>query len=205
MVSFVLQTNPWINWLNGIAHLSVVILILIVSIGLPLLCGLIWYAVQEERRRSWLRSKGEVLPDLVSEDSVRNFSDSCIERIDLRDFVIKGPGLYRMRVHLRMDSGISFELTGKKSAAGKVYEPGEGETGIEIVDRHFWTESPDLKSAIRVLDTPKVKKVLAKLKKVYSVHVMGDEIEIVCEAKIELLEPIYDFVTALAQELLDKR
>lgn len=171
-----------------------------------ILVGIFWY-IESRRRggRRWLLSKGEVVPDLAEKDSVRKFSDPDIERIDLKEFSIDRRRFYRMRVHLRMDVGISFELTSKKSRRGKVYEPGEGETGVDSVDKLFWTESPDLKVVAQVLGAPKVQKNLNRVYGVHTVHVMGDEIEIVLDFRNELLERIYDFVVALTHAMMDQR
>ena len=171
-----------------------------------MLVGIYWYWESKRRGgRKWLASKGELVPDPVTKDSVRMFSDPDIERIDLKDFKIDRKAFYRMRVHLRMDCGISFELMRKIVSSGKVYEPGEGTTGIEGVDKQYWTESPDMKTTIQVLGAPTVQNALLNIKDVYSIHVMGDEIEIVFGFRNELLKPIYEFVLALTHEMMDRR
>lgn len=136
-------------------------------------------------------------------DSVRQFFDPNIERIDLKDYRIDRLRFYRMRVHLDSDSGMSFELVKKKIDVGKVYEPGEGVTGIDVVDRRYRVESPDMKSSVRVLGAPNVQRALIEIREVRSVHVMGDEIEVVFGFNNELLDSIYDFVRELAQELMN--
>jgi hypothetical protein len=112
-----------------------------------------------------------------------------------------------------MNSNVTFELTPKSNPQGKVFEPGEGETGIKVVDQYFFTETPDMKGTRRVLKAPIVRKTITKLfeidpialvsEEIHSIHVMGDEIEIVFGCSNKYLEPIYEFVVALTEELVE--
>lgn len=177
-----------------------ILIFLIPGIPLILLYANLYFT--KRAGRSWLLSIGKVAQKSKEGDSVRQFLDPDIERVDLKDFKIDRQRFYRMRVHLDSDSGMSFELAGKKIHVGKVYEPGEGVTGIDVVDRRYRVESPDMKSTVMVLGAPNVQKALNEVRGVRSVHVMGDEIEIVFDFRNKLLDPIYDFVRELTQELM---
>ncbi|MFX1565253.1 MAG: hypothetical protein ACFFCH_04620 [Promethearchaeota archaeon] len=185
-------------------YIVIVYLLFFLFLGL-LIGGFYWYLEEKRRRgRRWLASKGEVIPDLVTQDSVRKFSDPDIKRIDLKEFKIDRIRFYRMRVHLRLDTGINFELTSKKHRNGKVYEFGEGETGVDSVDKFFWVESPDAKAAAQILGAPKVQNTLDKIHVIHSLQVMGDEIEVVFRFWNSWLDRIYDFVLALTHEMMDQ-
>ncbi len=186
----------------GMTDLIISLLILILCIICPIILYWKYYARQRSGRQ-WLSEKGEIVPEVMTKDSVQSFSDPNIERIDLKRFKTDRGYFYRMRVHLRMDSGVSFELSKESNKSGKVYEPGEGKSGIKSVDRRFWVESPDMKTTVKVLNAPKVENTLGRTREIFSVHVMGDEIEIVFGFRNELLDPIYDFVRELAHELMD--
>lgn len=186
----------------GPTDLIISLLILILCISCPFILYWKYYARQRSGRQ-WLSEKGLMVPEVTAKDSIQSFSDPNIKRIDLKRFKTDRGYFYRMRVHLLMDSGVSFELSKESNRIGKVYEPGEGKSGITSVDRRFWVESPDMKTTGKVLDAPKVENVLRKTREIFSVHVMGDEIEIVFGFRNELLDPIYDFVRELAHELMD--
>ena len=70
-----------------------------------------------------------------------------------------------------------------------------------------------MKRTRRVLKAPKVRKTITKLfeihskhvvsEEILSIHVMGDEIEIVFAYSNKYLEPIYEFVVALTEGMGD--
>ena len=172
-------------------------------VGLPLILFYVHYYLKKRTGRRWLLGIGKASYKSTEEDSIRQFLDPNIERVDLKDFRTDRLRFYRIRVHLGSDSGLSFELVAKKIDVGKVYEPGEGVTGIDVVDRRYRVESPDMKSTVRVLGAPNVQRTLMEVREVRSVHVMGDEIEVVFGFSNEQLDPIYDFIRELAQEMMD--
>jgi len=85
---------------------------------------------------------------------------------------------------------------------GRVFRPGEGEIGVKAIDRRFWTETNSPKETAKLFESTTIQKLVTE-RRLYSLKVAGDSIDVVFDGDATLLERMYQLALSLAHRLAE--